>query len=222
MERLQDIEEYWSAQASTFDDEPDHGLRTDDIRAAWAARLEQWIPQEAARVADLGCGTGSLSILLAQRGHDVVGVDLSPAMAAQARAKATREGAVVEFMVGDASDPDLADASFDVVLSRHVVWNLVDPALALSRWAQLLKPTGRLVLVEGRWVDLSPESASTAEMPWIGGVRAVELVSVLGSLFGQVDHYPLSDDARLWGKTVTDERYAVVARRRLELRSDGT
>lgn len=211
VDRLNDIEGYWSDQASTFDEEPDHGLTDPDVRAAWAARLGEWIPPGAVTVADLGCGTGSLSVLLAETGLDVIGVDVSPAMLTEARAKAQTLGVTVEFVVGDASDPNLADGSFDVVLSRHVIWTLADPVTALSRWARLLTPNGRLVLVEGRWFDPSRGSTGFKGLPWDGGVTAEELMAALYPLFERIDHHPLSEHTALWGRTVTDERYAVVA-----------
>lgn len=211
VDRLRDIEGYWSDQASTFDEEPDHGLTDLDVRMAWAARLGEWIPPEAVSVADLGCGTGSLSVLLAEAGLDVIGVDVSPAMLERARAKAQTFGVTVEFVVGDAANPDLADGAFDVVVSRHVVWTLADPIAALVRWARLLERNGRLVLVEGRWLDAPPGSLGGRSLPWAGGVTAGELVAALYPLFDRIDYHPLSEDTALWGKPVTDERYAVVA-----------
>jgi ubiquinone/menaquinone biosynthesis C-methylase UbiE len=211
VDRLRAIEAYWSDQAGTFDDEPDHGLGNPHVRAAWAGRLAEWIPSWATRVADLGCGTGSLSVLLGKSGAEVVGIDLSPAMVEHARRKAHLAGLAVEFLVGDASDPDLAAGSFDVVLSRHLLWTLAEPVAVLSRWARLLKPRGRLVLIEGRWFDPSPTSAYEHGLPWEGGVRATELMEALAPLFARIDHYPLSEQAALWGKPVLDERYAVVA-----------
>ncbi|MEU3532965.1 methyltransferase domain-containing protein [Streptomyces murinus] len=56
----------WDARAAGFDEEPDHGLRDPAVRAAWAARLRSWLPRRPADVLDLGCGTGSLSLLAAQ------------------------------------------------------------------------------------------------------------------------------------------------------------
>ncbi len=162
-------------------------------------------------MADLGCGTGSLSVLLATSGAEVVGVDLSLAMIERAERKARVAGLAVEFHVGDASRPDLPDGSFDVVLSRHLLWTLTDPVAALSRWARLLNPQGRLVLIEGRWFDPSPTSTDEHRLPWDGGVAATQLIAALQPMFDRIDHYPLSEDSALWGKTVTDERYAVVA-----------
>lgn len=204
------IETYWSDQAPTFDDEPDHGLSDPRVRAAWARRLGEWIPP-GSKLADLGCGTGSLSVLLAESGAKVVGVDLSSAMIIEAERKARGAGLSVEFHVGDASDPDLPDGSFDVVLSRHLLWTLPDPVAALSRWVRLLNHRGRLVLIEGHWFDPSPTSEDEPGLPWDGGVEAPELMGALAPMFGRIDHYPLSDETALWGKTVTDSRYAVVA-----------
>ncbi|RSS45908.1 class I SAM-dependent methyltransferase, partial [Streptomyces sp. WAC05858] len=78
---------YWDAAAADFDNEPDHGLRDPAVREAWAARLRGWLPERAGDVLDLGCGTGSLALLAAERGHRVTGVDRSPRMVELARAK---------------------------------------------------------------------------------------------------------------------------------------
>jgi ubiquinone/menaquinone biosynthesis C-methylase UbiE len=74
----------WDDEAATFDEQPDHGLRDPEVRKAWAELLLPLIPPKAV-VADLGCGTGSLSLLLAEAGHRVHGVDLSGRMLEEAR-----------------------------------------------------------------------------------------------------------------------------------------
>ncbi|MFI5686427.1 class I SAM-dependent methyltransferase [Streptomyces sp. NPDC051636] len=188
----------WDAEAVSFDGEPDHGLRDPEVRAAWAARLEGWLPDRACDVLDLGCGTGSLSLLAAERGHRVTGVDLSPPMAEQARAKLAGRDAVV--LVGDAAVPPVGEQRFDVVLVRHVLWTLPDPARALRHWRGLLRPGGRFVLVEGVWGTVSPV-----------GMSADRVTGLLEPLAGHVRVERLSGDAPLWGKAVDDERYAVVA-----------
>ena len=67
-----------------------------------------------------------------------------------ARARAKLAGfAGVTVKQGDASEPALPAASDDVVLSRHVLWAMPDPAVTMRRWIRLLVPGGRLVLVEG-------------------------------------------------------------------------
>ncbi|MDL5200660.1 class I SAM-dependent methyltransferase [Streptomyces sp. ALI-76-A] len=188
----------WDAQAPSFDDAPDHGLRDPQVRLAWAGRLRGWLPGAAADVLDLGCGTGSLSLLAAEQGHRVTGVDRSPAMVGLARAKLAGRDAV--FLVGDAADPPVGEERFDVVLVRHVLWTLPDPGRALRHWRRLLRPGGRLVLVEGVWGTVDPV-----------GIPAARLTALLAPLGGTVRVDRLSDDARLWGKDVDDERYTVVA-----------
>lgn len=188
----------WDAESAAFDDEPDHGLRDPVVRDAWAARMRAWLPAAPCDVLDLGCGTGSLSLLAAERGHRVTGVDLSPAMVELARAKLPGRDAV--FRVGDAAAPPVGEERFDVVLVRHVLWTLPDPARVLRHWRGLLRPGGRLVLVEGVWGTVSPV-----------GIPARRLMELLAPLAGDLRLERLSDDARLWGRQVPDERYAVVA-----------
>ncbi|MBK3587792.1 class I SAM-dependent methyltransferase, partial [Streptomyces sp. MBT57] len=93
----------WDAAADSFDEEPDHGLLDPAVRDAWAGRLESWLPATRGDLLDLGCGTGSLSLLAAGQGHRVTAVDRSPRMAEQARAKLAGTGS--EVLVGDAARP---------------------------------------------------------------------------------------------------------------------
>jgi ubiquinone/menaquinone biosynthesis C-methylase UbiE len=190
----------WDEQAAVFDDEPDHGLRDPQVRAAWDERLRGWLPEHPSEILDLGCGTGSLSLLAARQGHRVTGVDPSPDMLERARAKLAGHDAV--FLTGDAASPPVGEQRFDAVLVRHVLWALPDPARALRRWRELLRPSGRLVLVEGVWGTVTPV-----------GIPTDRLLTLLTPLMGHTRVERLSEDMRLWGKHVTDERYAVVAMR---------
>ncbi|MFI6036451.1 class I SAM-dependent methyltransferase [Streptomyces sp. NPDC051315] len=188
----------WDAAAAAFDDEPDHGLRDPEVRAAWEDRLRGWLPQRACDLLDLGCGTGSLSLLAAEQGHHVIAVDRSPAMIGLARAKLAGRDAMC--LLGDAAAPPVGSRRFDTVLVRHLLWALPDPARVLRRWCDLLRPGGRLVLVEGVWGTVGPV-----------GIPADRLTALLAPLTGHARVERLSDDARLWGREVADERYAVVA-----------
>ena len=55
--------DYWDAEAPRFDDEPDHGLRDPQVHDAWRSLLIGLTPPIPSRVADLGCGTGTLALL---------------------------------------------------------------------------------------------------------------------------------------------------------------
>ncbi len=189
----------WDAAAADFDDEPDHGLRDPEVRQAWASRLRSWLPERACDLLDLGCGTGSLSLLAAEQGHRVTGVDRSPAMVDLARAKLAGRDAA--FLVGDAAAPPVGEERFDVVLVRHVLWTLPDPGRVLRHWRGLLRPGGRFVLVEGVWGTTTPTV----------GIPADRLTALLAPLADDLRVERLSGDARLWGRAVDDERYATVA-----------
>ncbi|MER7504797.1 class I SAM-dependent methyltransferase [Nonomuraea pusilla] len=212
---LASISAYWDSSADTFDDEADHGLRAPQVSAAWARRLAEWLPGSPADVLDLGCGTGSLTLLMARQRHRPTGVDLSPRMIELARGKLSSAGFDVPLIVGDASRPPVAGGeSFDAVLVRHLVWTLPAPEEALARWLKLLRPNGRLVLVEGRWQTSAAGDAYTTgapRLPWFGGVTAARLIEALEPM-ADVLHTEHLTDPMLWGRPIQDERYVVIAR----------
>ncbi|WP_225845819.1 methyltransferase domain-containing protein [Streptomyces sp. HPF1205] len=193
-----DDRQFWDAAAARFDDEPDHGLRDPRVRAAWAGRLRSWLPDPPSDVLDVGCGTGSLALLAAEQGHRVTAVDRSEPMVALAREKLA--GTTARVLVGEATALPV-EAGFDVVLVRHLLWALPDPAAVLRYWAGLLRPGGRLVLIEGRWGAVTPVGLTAGTLG--------ELAAPLGGTFGieQLGH-----DPALWGRPVDDERYAAVVR----------
>lgn len=189
----------WDAEAERFDDAADHGLRDPRTRRAWADLLLPLIGGRERRVADLGCGTGTLSHLLASEGgHFVTGIDFSSEMIRRAREK--NDGAIPKptFVVADAARPPLSAGSFDVVLCRHVLWAMSDHAAALHRWIELLTPTGVLILIEGRWqtgVGLTADECSTL----VRDQRSDVQLSML-------------DDPSYWGGPTSDERYLIISR----------
>jgi ubiquinone/menaquinone biosynthesis C-methylase UbiE len=190
---------YWDNQAATFDDDADHGLRDPQVRDAWRQLLLSHLPPAPAAVADLGCGTGSLSVLLGAAGYAVTGLDFAPAMIRAARAKARAAGVSARFVLSDAAAPTLPPASFDVVLARHVLWALPDIRRTLAAWLRLLLPGGTLVLVEGRWSTGAGLTAAEAERAVLRH-RSDVTITALG-------------DPALWGGPVSDERYLLVSRR---------
>jgi ubiquinone/menaquinone biosynthesis C-methylase UbiE len=146
---------------------------------------------------DVGCGTGFLSLELAGRGHRVTGLDFAPSMIERAERKAAELGFAVRFEQGDAEQMPFAPASFDLVISRHVLWTLPHPEAAVDDWLRVLRPGARLVIVDGAVLDGSDrvagaqpgcqENARTSpeydaigdRLPFLGGRPREEIETLL-------------------------------------------
>ena len=196
--RLEESRRYWDGLASTFDNEPDHGLNDKSVHKAWTELMRKWIPSSKVTILDIGCGTGSLSVLLAGLGHKVTGIDISPEMVSLAKTKAKTYGYNIIFQVMDAANPKLPIQQYDVIICRHLLWTLPEPKKVLQQWVKLLISKGRLFLIEGCW------GTGT-------GLHAKEIIELLPSSFTNISQQNLSDDPVYWGKEVTDERYAIIA-----------
>lgn len=151
---------------------------------------------------DVGCGTGSLSLLLAEAGHQVTGIDFSPAMIQRAIDKARDAELEVDFLVGDAANPPSLPEGVDVLLGRHILWAMSETPLdvVLDRWAGYLVPGGSIVMIEGFW--------HTGV-----GLKQEQIVNALPVSLRLAHSETLSDYAELWGAPVADERYVLVASR---------
>jgi SAM-dependent methyltransferase len=108
-----------------------------------------------ARVLEVGCGPGRLSIRLAgQHGLDVTGLDLDPAMIQRARANADRRGNSQarrpSFLVGDVASLAFPDGSFDLVVSTLSMHHWADPMASLAEIGRVLRPGGRALVWDFR------------------------------------------------------------------------
>lgn len=117
---------------------------------AAAAALPDAGAAEATRVLDVACGTGDLTFALKRRQPtaQVFGADFTDAMLAIARDKAHKLGLDVTFLTADGTDLPFQDASFDAVTIGYGLRNFADPAAGLAEFRRLLKPGGRLVVLE--------------------------------------------------------------------------
>jgi demethylmenaquinone methyltransferase / 2-methoxy-6-polyprenyl-1,4-benzoquinol methylase len=134
---------------------------------------------------DICCGTGDLALELRRRiGPDgrVVGSDFSEPMLEIARRKSGEEGLPVEFGWADALDLPYGDASFDAVTIGFGARNLADLDKGLSEMARVLRPGGRLVILEITRPQREPLSSFYSL--WFD-----RLVPVIGSLAGDPDAY---------------------------------
>ena len=149
-----EIRDYWSDRAAGFDLDPGHKIADGAERAAWAALFTRHLGAgEGRALLDLASGTGEIALLCHELGFRVTGLDWAEPMLERARAKA--EGTGVTFLQADAERTMLPDASQQAIITRHLVWTLVDPVAAFAEWFRVLAPGGKLLIVDGDWVNKS-------------------------------------------------------------------
>lgn len=142
----------FSAIASSYDlNNRVHSLWLDQSWRKSAVKAAAVQPGDV--VLDIACGTGDLTMAFAKSSASkVIGVDYTPAMLEIAARKKPelREsiGAKVSYEEGDAQALRFADASADVMSIAFGIRNVADPMKALREFARILKPGGRLVILE--------------------------------------------------------------------------
>jgi hypothetical protein len=150
-------------QLDRFTVQPSFDQMKESMRAPWIAgdfgaiareigvpEAERFVAriglEPGARVLDIACGTGNVTIPLARRGAIVTGLDMTPRLLEEARARATRERLRIRFDEGFAEMLPYPDGSFDVVVSMFGIMFSPLPATVASEMARVLRPGGRLAL----------------------------------------------------------------------------
>ncbi|MDP1821218.1 MAG: methyltransferase domain-containing protein [Acidimicrobiales bacterium] len=139
-------------------------LRAMDETAQWEAtkQLRAWEREQLSlrtgqRLLDVGCGLGDAALALsADLGHDgeVVGIDGSERMLAEARLRGADATCRLRFTVGDAGALEEPDASFDAVRSERMLQWVPDPARAVAEMARVVRRGGRVCLTDSDWSTL--------------------------------------------------------------------
>lgn len=140
---------------------PDAAITYDPITQYVLPPNEIWVREAAVktiqgypkRILDLGCGTGSTTLLLKHRfpQAEVIGLDLSPHMLVMAEHKAREAGLEIQFCHGDAAATAMAANSFDVV-SASLLFHETPPSFSqkiLQEALRLLQPGGEVVILDG-------------------------------------------------------------------------
>ncbi len=224
----QQVAAHWNRRAPGFDADFGHSIRTTAERAAWDRILDLVVGGRGSLDAlDVGCGTGFLSLELAGRGHRVSGIDFAPQMLAEARKKAAAQGVAVRFEEGDAEQLPFAEGSFDLVMTRHVLWTLPHPEQAIDEWIRVLRPGGRLAAMDSQFdpsvLERSPQNArSSAEyagigdrLPFLGGRPQSEIEALLRAHgLADVGGDPVADLVEAQLKRMTEEGMETRVRRR--------
>jgi ubiquinone/menaquinone biosynthesis C-methylase UbiE len=136
------LRRYWDKHAHRYD----RGMQWWDRRFFGDTR--SWVCQQATGdVLEVAIGTG-LNLEHYPESVALTGVDFSPAMLAQARARARQLGRPVELVEGDAQALDFPDSSFDTVLSTFSLCSIPDDRQAVAEMRRVLRPGGRLLLAD--------------------------------------------------------------------------
>ena len=112
------------------------------------------------RILDIGAGPGFLSVILCEQGYQVTAADYAETMLEEAKQNAGTLAEKICFRREDAMNLSFPKATFDVVLSRNLTWNLPDPQRAYEEWLRVLKHNGLLLIFDANWhlPYLTPES----------------------------------------------------------------
>ncbi len=131
---------------------------TREVARAW--EQDQVGLRAGERLLDVGCGLGDAALALAAdlgATGEVVGIDASAAMLVVARERAGAARCPVRFSIGDALALDEPDGSFDAVRSERTLQWLADPEAAIGEMARVLRPGGRIALIDTDWSTLGIE-----------------------------------------------------------------
>ena len=162
-------------------------LMTFGIDTRWRRRAIQLLAmQPGARVLDLATGTGDLALAAARAIPDahLVGVDPSAGMLAVGIDKVRAAGLAqrIEMRQGDAQHLEFADASFDGVTMGFGIRNVPDRSQALREMRRVLRPGGRVVLLEA-------SEPGPGLLGWGARVHLRVIVPRLGALVGGAPEY---------------------------------
>lgn len=180
-------------------------------RPGYPRELVEFVAETAglaagASVLEVGCGTGQLTEHLAALGFRVTAIDLGPSMIEAARRKVN--GGAVSFCIGAFEDLDLADDSFDLVISG-AAFHWIDPEVRFRKSARILRPGGWLAVV-GNSENYDEPLRGLLEGMWVArgdvigawATRRVDAAVMAGSgLFGGPVHRTWS---RRMSRSATD------------------
>jgi ubiquinone/menaquinone biosynthesis C-methylase UbiE len=225
---------HWDRRAAHFDEDFGHSIRTPAERAAWDRILDVVLYGRAGLdVLDAGCGTGFITFELAARGHRVTGIDFAPRMLVEARRKAVERSVGARFAQADAERLPFPSRRFGLVISRHLVWTLPHPEAAIDEWIRVLRPGGRLVIVDSQPetgsdppaaqnARVSPEYADIVDrLPFFGGRSQADIEAVLKAhRLVNVGSDALVDLVAAQEQRMTDEGHERRSRRRYAVWGD--
>lgn len=150
-EILLEITDYWDERAKGYNETNQAELQCFK-RDVWKnIILGQVKHPKKIKILDVGCGPGFFALIMAEAGHHVTAVDATQNMLEEAESNAKNLNVKIDFLQSDAHQLPCVDASFDLVITRNLTWNLYEPQAAYEEWFRVLKPGGKLINFDANW-----------------------------------------------------------------------
>ena len=147
------VRDYWTQRAQDFS-AVRKNERHSEMGSLWLREMHDFLPRgRSVDILDAGTGTGYFALLLAGEGHRLTGIDLTPAMLAEAEETAKEAGQEITFLLRDAQDTGFAGKSFDALVTRNLTWTLPEPEKAYREWFRLLRKGGVLLNFDASYAD---------------------------------------------------------------------
>ncbi len=212
-DHLQRIRKAFERQSVTFD-----GV-ADSLDVRFEERFRDALGAAASGgILDVACGPGAVATALANGADHVVGLDATDAMLDRARMRARRAGLTnASFQVGDAEALPFDSGSFDGVVNRASLHHFANPGRAIAEMHRVLKPGGRVVVVDVISSDIPAESTlhnaieilrDPSHVRMLPGSELVDLVGAAGFQNLQVAGW---DSAREFGEWMSIANDAAIS-----------
>ncbi len=148
---LEGLTSYWTDRAKSYSAQ-NIAEMNDWRRQAWRDLILSYAPEKKClRILDVGTGPGFFAINLSMAGHDVTAVDVTEEMLLHAKENGKSYGTEVNFVLHRGEFLPFEDNSFDLIVSRNVIWNLEYPKQAFREWKRVLNEGGRMVYFDANW-----------------------------------------------------------------------
>lgn len=144
-------EKYWDEGSEVYSE-----LIRDELNSfkkdAWKELIKKNIKEENYKtVLDVGTGPGFFAIIMTEMGYEVTAVDSSQEMISQAKQNTYEAGIDVKFIRDDIKKMNFSKPSFDIIISRNVIWTLEEPLEVYKKWYELLNKGGKLIIFDANW-----------------------------------------------------------------------
>jgi SAM-dependent methyltransferase len=181
----------------------DYEVTARHLRPAAEVTVSHLAPQVGEEVVDIGCGTGNATLIVAEAGVDVLGVDPSDRLLAGAAQAAADADLAATFAEGHAADLPVADGAADAAVSVFGLIFAPDADAAAAEVARILSPTGRLVfsawrpvgaiaeqvgLLRGALQEVTGEAPGPPPFAWHEPAAVTELLAPHGFSVTVHDH----------------------------------